>query len=90
MMRIILEYVLPLVAPTALYLLWMRFAANREEKREVPWLWLAVAGLMLAVVVLAALTLGGGNKDDIYVPPHMEDGKFVPGHFVPRTAGTPT
>ena len=85
-MRIILEYVLPLLAPTVLYLLWMRFAANQEEKREVPWLWLAAAGIALAAIVLAGLSVAGGNKGGIYVPPHMEDGKLVPGHFLPSNS----
>ena len=84
MMRILLEYILPLLAPTILYFLWMRFAANPQQQRETPWLWLAAAGLLFAVVILAAFELGGGNKNDLYVPPHMENGTLVPGHFVPR------
>ena len=86
MTRILLEYLLPLLAPTILYFLWMRFAANPQQQRETPWLWLAAAGLVLTVVMLAAFELGGGNKNDLYVPPHIENGTLVPGHFVPRNS----
>ncbi len=82
MTRILLTYVLPLLLPTALYLLWLRFAGG-GARREVPWMWLAIAGLGLAAMVLSGLALSGGDKDGIYEPPHVENGKIVPGHVRP-------
>lgn len=83
-MRIFLTYVVPLLLPTVVYLLWLRFAPPSGEERGVPWLWLAGAGVVLAAIVLAGLALSGGSPDGIYVPPHVENGKIVPGQILPK------
>jgi ABC-type uncharacterized transport system YnjBCD permease subunit len=82
-MRVFFAYVVPLLLPTVLYLLWLRFAAVDGHEREVPWLWLGAAGVALAAVVLVGLALSSGSKDGVYVPPHVENGRVVPGHTIP-------
>ena len=98
MLRVISTIVLPLVLPTALYLVWIRFG-NRspwgsppgsqpgEAVRwaALPWLWLASAGVLLLAVVLFVVTVGfGSSTPGIYVPPRWEDGRVVPGHIEPQ------
>lgn len=85
MSRIFLHYVLPLLLPAALYLLWL-WAARRRGKADADpgeWLWVLVTGivLMVAVLVLTALT-GGGDPSGIYQPPRYEDGRIVPGKII--------
>src|SRR5439155_15577856 len=50
MLRVLLTIVLPLVLPTALYLLWVRTTQWEQgggamRWRALPWLWLAGAGV---------------------------------------------
>ena len=85
-MRIFLTYIVPLLLPTALYLLWLRFAPATGGERGVPWLWLAAAGILLAAIVLVGLVLSGGSPDGVYVPPHVEDGKIIPGQMLPKNS----
>ncbi len=95
MIRAFLTVVLPLVLPTALYVLWvvsMRRAAAAgvgELLRGLPWLWLGIAGFaLLAGVLVLVLSFGFGRSDDSahYVPPHTVNGQIVPGHVAPGPA----
>lgn len=91
MFRLLFTYVLPLVAPSLLYLVWnwvqMRrvLAGKRAEPvpgfADMPWLVLAGAGVSLLIVVLLGLAFfgGGGVPGSEYIPPHLEDGRIVPG-----------
>ncbi len=91
MFRLFFTYVLPLIAPTLLYLVWnwlqlrRTLAGKRAEPpptfAEMPWLVLLGAGVSLLIVVLLALALvgGGGTPGMEYVPPRLEDGRIVPG-----------
>lgn len=91
MFRLFFTYILPLVFPAALYLLWnwlqlrRTMAGKRPEPppsfAEMPWMILAGAGVSLLVVILLALALTdkGSPPGSEYIPPHMEDGKLVPG-----------
>lgn len=89
MTRVFLTIVLPLMLPTALYVLWTvgagRFHAAAEPAawRDLPWVWLALAGLALAFAILAAVVELGGTENGVYVPPHLENGEIVPGHVEP-------
>ena len=94
MIRAFLTVVLPLLLPTALYLLWA-FAMRRPEVRDVgdllrglPWLRLSAAGIVLLVGVLVLVAFGFGRSADTahYVPPRTIDGKVVPGHVEPAPA----
>jgi hypothetical protein len=82
-MRLFFTIVVPLLLPTTVYLLWLRFAGAGGEQRDVPWLWLAAGGVALAAIVVGTLTLSGGAKDGTYVPPHLENGRVVPGRMAP-------
>lgn len=81
MIRILLTYLVPLLLPTALYLLWVRFALARGRTPEIPVVWLVAAGVILAAITAFALSLSGGSPGGLYQPPHVANGKVVPGHF---------
>ena len=90
-MRFILTIVLPLLLPTAIYVLWATSfgraeLAGTDGWRNLPWAWLVVAGVALAVIVLFTAVETGGRRDGNYVPPHLVNGRIVPGHFDPPTA----
>ncbi|MFM2130488.1 MAG: hypothetical protein RL477_2034 [Pseudomonadota bacterium] len=90
MFRIFFTFVLPLIAPTAIYLIWhaiqvRRVAAGTREDptpsfAEMPWFMLAGAGVSLLVVMLMAIALldEGARPGTRYTPPHMENGRLVP------------
>ncbi len=87
-MRQVLSILLPLLLPTAAYVLYVHFMRRRAgtgagpEWRDVPWTWLAVAGGVLAAVVFAAYALlGGAEPGATYKPPRLIDGKIEPGAF---------
>lgn len=88
-MRALFTIVLPLILPTALYLLWAlamrRVAATGmgDLLRDVPWVWLVPAGVLLTAVVLLLIPLGFGGSNGVYVPPEVVGGKLVPGHVEP-------
>ena len=89
MLRVLLTIVLPLVLPTALYLLWVRTTQWEDgggamRWRALPWLWLAVAGVVLLALVLFVVTVHFGTSEPgVYVPPRYEGGRVVPGHIEP-------
>lgn len=90
-MRLFLTYVLPLLAPLVLYLLWNAYARTRAEKKgeELPSLqkggifWSLVAGFILLVATFLTLAITGGHPTDSgeYVPPRTENGKIIPPTF---------
>jgi len=81
MIRIVIQQLLLFIAPFLVYFLY-RLLASRGEGflQDAPWYALAMTGGVLSVVALIAL---GFHDDDanqgVYVPPHMEDGRIVPG-----------
>ncbi|HUC63194.1 MAG TPA: DUF6111 family protein [Alphaproteobacteria bacterium] len=90
MVRILLEYLLPLALPTAIYALWLL----RERRRaatagaavpgweEGPWFWLALGGIALtAAVFVATALIEGYAPGSHYTPAEMEHGTIVPGQF---------
>lgn len=90
MVRVFLTIVLPLVLPTALYLLWIGTFGAAQEGGDLPWaalpwIWLAGAGAVLLAIVLLVVTVDFGSpQEGIYVPPRWEDGRIVPGHIEPE------
>lgn len=90
MFRLFFTFVLPLLAPTAIYLVWHTIQVRRvaSGKRaeptpsfaEMPWFILAGAGISLLIVTLLGFALFGDSAKPggVYVPPHMENGKLVP------------
>jgi hypothetical protein len=95
MSRVLLQYLLPLILPTVLYLLWWwtigrrraRAAGHPAGLADGPWFWLIVSGCVLAggALVYTGLT-GGMEAGGDYMPPRLEDGRVVPGHMQPRGA----
>jgi hypothetical protein len=90
MLRELLTLVVPLVLPTALYLAWIGLVRSRRLApvpawRGLPWAWLAATGVALTAVVLFVVTVHFGTPvpGGAYVPPHLENGRVVPGHFKP-------
>jgi Family of unknown function (DUF6111) len=87
MPRVLLTIVLPLVLPTALYLLWvttLRPPPGETPWAALPWLWLAGAGVVLLAIVLFVVTVHfGAPQQGVYVPPRWENGHIVPGHMEP-------
>lgn len=89
MPRELLTLFLPLVLPTLLYLVWlraMRWAQNGGAMswRALPWVWLGLTGVALTALVLFVVTVHfGTNVPGVYVPPHVENGRIVPGHIEP-------
>jgi len=88
--RILLTVLLPMALPATVYFLWFAnehrkaAAAGEPEKvprlGDVPWFVLASAGIAITAVVLLASTLYSGDEPGAtYVPPHLEDGRVVPG-----------
>jgi hypothetical protein len=98
MLRVFFTIVLPLLAPTALYLVWLRVARWPAEGSSegapageaglrwaaMPWIWLAAAGAALLALVLFVVTVHFGTaQPGTYVPPRWEGGKIIPGHIEP-------
>ncbi len=99
MLRVFFTIVLPLVLPTALYLVWVRLThsspggdgSQQESERggtvrwtALPWLWLATAGAVLLALMLFVVTVHfGASQPGTYVPPRSENGRIVPGHIEP-------
>jgi Family of unknown function (DUF6111) len=84
MLRILLQYVLPLLLPFLLYLIYARLA-HKSAVDDAPWLVLAATGVGLLVVSLVSWTLlSGSEPGQTYVPARIEDGRLVPGTTEPR------
>lgn len=83
MIRVALTILLPLLAPTAIYFLWLS-TLGRTAGRNTPWTWLIIGGLAAAAIALVVVGVDtGGNQAGSYVPPHVEDGHVVPGQIAP-------
>lgn len=91
MLRIFLTVVVPLLLPTAGYILYIMVIERRRVRAEEthtrapwwvtapwPWLLLAGAGLMAVTLVVIAFT-SGAPPHAPYTPAHLEDGRVVEG-----------
>lgn len=114
-MALLFTYLLPLLLPTVIYLLWRMTVSRRTSAvggggadtaaaegngpdgpsaarddlwRGAPWLWLAIAGMALLVVVLLfGAFVHGSPQRGQYMPPRMENGQIVPGELRPADSG---
>jgi hypothetical protein len=87
MLRVLLEYLLPLLLPFAVYLAYVALtrAPAPGWLRDAPWPQLAGAGLLLAAISLVSWSLmSGAPPNQVYVPPHLENGRIVPSTTVAR------
>lgn len=87
MTRVLLQYLLPLILPTLLYLGWAWLGQRRtaggpvERLQEGPWFWLVLTGVALMAAVLVATALMSGVEPGTrIVPPKYEDGRIIPWH----------
>ena len=88
MSRLLLQYLLPLLFPAAIYFGWVWLArrtgkcqpGGSAQLQDGPWFWLVTAGLalMVAGLVFTAL-MGQGQMEGTYEPPRFEGGRVVPG-----------
>ena len=93
-MRTQLQFVLPLVLPTAIYVLWAVYMRRRARMTgssniplisEGPWVWLISAGLVLVIAGLVAFAfLDTSFPAGEVLPPRFEDGVLVPAEPAPR------
>lgn len=74
--------------PFALYAAYLRLRQHDEDMpaRQHPWTALFASGLVL---VAASFVFWGlfenANQRGVYVPPHLEDGRLVPGRVIPES-----
>ncbi len=87
MRRLLINYLLPIALPFAVYAFWLAYARYRArtaghgapEWRDAPWTWLMVAGAVLVAASFATLAFVGGSPiDQKYIPPQYIDGVIVP------------
>jgi hypothetical protein len=93
MWRVVLETAVPFLIPFALYAIWVGVsrrgtgatgtagAAEPGPRARVhPWVWLSVAGLLLAFGVLVLSSrLDRMDAGARYAPATLQDGRIVPG-----------
>ena len=81
-MRIFLQYVLPLVTPAILYILWLVLLGKGKKLpnwSEGPWFWLIVGGFVLAAASLIGFGVSNlEGTEGQYIPPRYEGGKILP------------
>jgi hypothetical protein len=87
MLRVLLQYLLPLLLPFLVYAAYVALARGRMPD----WLglserhWIALGGTGVALMVISLITwslLSGSPPGETYVPPRFEDGRIVPGTTV--------
>lgn len=90
--------ILLILLPFILYFLWLRYTKKRAEAAKdaaagegviAEAQTQLVQGLGLLVAIMAASFIymalsSGEDPGKEYIPPHMEDGKLVPGTFRPQ------
>ncbi len=86
-MRTALFHIALVLAPAIIFMIYLIVARKvRLSKsdtarmlRELPWLRLLAAGILLMAASLIVLSLSSGeDRGGTYVPPRLEDGKVVP------------
>ena len=98
MIRLLVEFLLPLLAPTFVYSLWLAWEKRRVDAlgpdagaaapsfREAPWVWLGAIGIVFVLVVAITMSMTrslGDVRGGDYVAPRNVDGRVVPGHLEP-------
>jgi hypothetical protein len=81
MARFLFEYLLPLLLPLLVYLGYIALARGWTPGwlDQTPWIPLTAGGLALLAVSLATWSLlSGAPPEEVYVPPHLEDGRVIP------------
>ena len=90
---IIILRLLLILLPIIAVVYWVRWRMKVDRSRED--LDAEIAQMRRNLILIASATAvvaasfylldeGRGDEDMIYVPPRVEDGKMIPGHFIPR------
>jgi hypothetical protein len=89
LLRVLLEVVLPFLAPFLVFYAYRLLVTQGQGFLErTPWYALIACGVALACLSLISLAFTGGwQPGGEYVPPHVEDGRVVPGVMRPREGG---
>ena len=87
MLRVLLQYLLPVLLPFLLYAAYVGLAHGRMPSRldlnSRQWATLGGTGLVLLLISLVSWSLlSGSPPEETYIPPHVEDGEIVPGNTV--------
>ncbi len=82
-MRILLQVVLPLVAPIIIYSIWSYWEAKRQGKgmpswEEGNWFWSALIGVVLSEARLIYVATTGASANTEYRSPRLENGTIIP------------
>ena len=82
MLRILLQYLLPLLLPFLVYVAYVALARGAHAglaRRTRPGRTSPVAGVVLMAISLITWGLmSGAPPEAVYVPPRFEDGRVVP------------
>ena len=92
MLRLLLQYLLPLVLPLLLYVgfVYLTNGNTPEWVNRAPWIPLLGAGVVLLGISLVTWSLfEGADPASTYIPPRFEDGRVVPGTVVPPPEAGP-
>lgn len=100
MTRHFLTILLPFVAPTIAYIVWVYFRQEQEDAeaqgrnlppwQELPWFWLVSLGSILVIAALIFFgSVDGAATDTEYRPARYEDGKLIPGEFIGKQDKVP-
>jgi len=92
MTRIFLTYILPLVLPSLIYVLWIWNARRTHDPdseddlpglRRGPLFWSLVSGFLLMITGMITIALMSGDPPDsgTYQSPRLEDGKILPPNY---------
>jgi len=91
MTRALLQYLLPLLGPLAVYLIYMTFVRRKAAKKggEIPAIerarmfWSIIIGFFCMLITLTTLALTSGEKPGSgdYQAPRMKDGRIVAPKF---------
>ena len=91
MIRITLIEIASFLLPFALFFIWRWQTRSDVKLTATPALKLGLIGAALAIGMMIVLVFWdssrGGHHGDQYVPPRLENGRVVPGHFVRRGEG---
>jgi hypothetical protein len=93
MIRFLIQYLLPLLAPLAVYVLWLWYSQGRARKSgNAPpaftrggFFWSILIGAVMLVISLAVLAVTGGVEPDsgVYQAPYLKDGEIVGPRYEP-------
>jgi hypothetical protein len=90
MIRVVFTYIVPLLLPSAIYFAWgwyrtryvAQHAGEAPKLERGPYALLLFLGAVLTLASLAATALmQGADPNSVYTPPHLENGKVVPGRM---------